>query len=380
MPTSQSLFLVVTALSVLTTACGSEDPAGASARTLEITIDTSGDEPDADGYTIQIDAESARPIPASEILRHRDISPGDHTVYVGGVAENCQVQGANPRTISLPAEGTTAITIEVVCAARTGSMLVTTLTRGPSPYPSNHTIAVDGVERSAIDTGRVLIGGLAPGRHEVQLRGVAAHCTAQGNPRTLSVRALEVALVTFFVNCVSSRGFLEITTSLRGQRSSFDLAYSVDGGRLKRLGSAGTLTEVVEAGTHLVELFNLPEDCRVLGPNPRSVEVPFDSRARLNFQIHCDTPASGSLHVSVTTSGSAIDPDGYELWVSGGTGYHLEPQDRLIISNLSPGYHGISLREVSGNCRVDSEIEDLVLVPAEAAAEVHFTVTCTDSS
>jgi hypothetical protein len=378
MPTSRSLFLVVTAAAVLIPACGSEDPAGVPARTLEITVTTSGDEPDADGYTIQIDAESARPVPPSEILRHRDVSPGDHTVYVGGVADNCEVQGANPRTISVPPEGTTAITIEVVCTARTGRLLVTTLTRGPSPYPSSHTIAVDGVERTAIDTGRVLIGGIAPGRHEVQLRGVGAHCTAQGNPRTLTVKAVEVTLVTFFVNCVSARGFLEITTSMRGQRNSFDLTYRVDGGRLKRLGSSGTLVEVLNAGTHLVELLNVPEGCRVLGPNPRSVEVLAGGGVRLNFTIHCAPPASGSLQVSVNTTGAAIDSDGYELLVSGSIPYHLEPQDRLTISNITPGYHGVSLREVSENCRVDSEIEDFVFVPAEAAAEVHFTVTCTE--
>jgi hypothetical protein len=376
MPTSRSLFLVVTAAAVLMPACGSEDPAGVPARTLEITVTTSGDEPDADGYTIQVDAEPARPVPPSEILQHRDINPGEHTVYVGDVADNCEVQGANPRTIDVPAEGTTAITIEVVCTARTGSLLVTTLTRGPSPYPSSHTIALDGVEHSAIDTGRVLIDGIVPGRHEVHLRGVAAHCTAQGNPRTLIVRAREVALLTFFVNCVGFRGLLEITTSLRGQKNS--LAYRLDGGRPTDLGRNGFMTEVVGAGTHLVELLNLPENCRVLGPNPRQVEVPPSGSVRLNFPIHCDPQVTGSLHVSVTTAGSAIDPDGYTLFVSGGVQYHLEPQDRLIISNLAPGYHGVSLREVSGNCRVDSEIEDLVLVPAEAAAEVHFSVTCTE--
>jgi hypothetical protein len=378
MPTSRSLFLIVTAAVVLMPACGSEDPAGVSARTLEITITTSGDEPDADGYTIQVDAESARPVLPSEILQHRDISPGDHTVYLGGVADNCKVQGANPRTISVPAEGMATITIEVVCTAQTASMLVTTLTRGPSPYPSSHTIAVDGVERSAIDTGRVLIDGIAPGRHEIHLRGVAAHCTAQGNPRTLIVQAREVALVTFFVNCVGFRGLLEITTSLRGQKNS--LAYRLDGGRPTDLGRNGFMTEVVGAGTHLVELLNLPENCRVLGPNPRQVEVPPSGSVRLNFPIHCDPPVTGSLHVSVTTAGSAVDPDGYALVVSGSIPYHLEPQDQLIIPNIAPGYHGVSLREVSQNCQVDSDVEDLVFVPAEAAAEVHFTVTCTASS
>ena len=373
----RALILIVTAAVVLLPACGSEDPAGVSPRTLEITVTTAGDEPDTDGYTIQIDAESARPLPPFEILQHRDISPGDHTVYVGGVADNCEVQGANPRTINVPAEGTVTIAIEVVCTAQTGSMLVTTLTRGPSPYPSRHTIAVDGVERSAIDTGRVLIDGIAPGRHEVHLRGVATHCIAQGNPRTLAVRAREVALVTFFINCVGFRGLLEITTSLRGQRNS--LAYRLDGGRPTQLGRSGFMTEVVGAGFHLVELLNLPENCRVLGPNPRQVEVPPSGSVRLNFPIQCDTSATGSLHVSVTTAGSPIDPDGYTLFVSGDAEYHLEPQDRLIVPNLAPGYHGVSLREVSANCRVDSEIGDLVLIPAEAAAAIHFAVTCTDS-
>jgi hypothetical protein len=379
MLTWRCLSLLCICASALVLACGGEAPTGVPVRVLEITVATSGDEPDADGYTVQIDAEPARPLASPAAFQHRDISPGDHTVYVGGVAENCAVQGANPRTVSVPAEGTTTITIEIVCAARRGSVLVTTRTQGPSPYPSGHTIAVDGAESAVIDTGRVLIGGIAPGRHVIQLRGIAPHCTTVGNPRTVTVRAVEVTPVEFHVTCVGLHGILEITTSPIGHQNPADFAYRLDGGQPLQLGSAAVLTREVDAGTHLVELLRIPPNCRVLGPNPRPVEIPAGGRGRVNFTIHCDPFAAGNLAVSVTTTGAATDTDGYELLLTGGTRYQLEPRDRVVISNLQHGYHYISLQGVSGNCRVDGEVERLVFVAAAATAAVEFVVACAEA-
>ena len=101
------------ALAAGTLACGSDGPAGVPTRTLEIVVVTSGEEADADGYTVQIDAQPSRTVGASEVLQNHDISPGNHTVYVAGVASNCAVDGANPRTVSVLAEGTTTLTIQV---------------------------------------------------------------------------------------------------------------------------------------------------------------------------------------------------------------------------------------------------------------------------
>jgi hypothetical protein len=371
---SHSRFSV--ALAAMALACGADDPVSNPTRTLEITVVTSGDEPDTDGYTVQIDAEPARPVGSAEVLQHSDISPGDHTVYVGGVAENCNVQGANPRTVSVPAEGTTNITIEVVYGVRGGSVLVALRTQGFAPYPSAYTVAIDGGEAAAVDTGRVLFSRIPPGQHLIQLRGLAEPCTTQGNPRTVSVRAVEVTQVEFFIICPGGRGILEITTSPLGYQNPGDFAFRVDEGRAMRLPSGATLSLAVNPGNHAVELMQIPPNCRVLGPNPRPVHIPAGGQRRVNFTIHCDPFAPGSLHVSVVTSGSAPDPDGYQLLLNGDTRYQLRARDRLVIPGLSPGNHLIVLTGLSGNCRVDGENLRTVFVPVGGVAEEHYVVGC----
>jgi hypothetical protein len=372
-----SLFSV--ALVAVVLACGPDDPASTPTRTLEIMVVTSGEELDADGYTVQVDAEPSRPVGSSEVFEHRDIGPGDHTVHLGGIAENCVVEGANPRTVSVPTEGTTSITIEVVCAPRAGSVLVTIRTQGPATYPNPYTVALDGSERVAVDTGRVLLSSIPPGRHLVQLHGVAEHCTAHGNPRTVSVRAVEVTRVEFFVICASQHAVLEVTTSPLGYQNAGDFAFRVDGGSPMPLGSSATLSMVVNSGDHTVELLRIPPNCRVMGPNPHPVDLPAGGRGRVNFNIYCDPFAPGSLKVSVTTSGADLDPDGYQLMLNGGTWYQLRPLGRVVIQGLSPGHHLIMLLGLSVNCRVDGENERTVFVPVGGVAEEHYFVACTNA-
>src|SRR5439155_23613573 len=41
---------------------------------------------------------------------------GDHSIALTGVAANCTVSGANPRTVTVPSGGTTTTTFSVSCA------------------------------------------------------------------------------------------------------------------------------------------------------------------------------------------------------------------------------------------------------------------------
>jgi len=44
---------------------------------------------------------------------------GDHQIALSGVAGNCTVSGANPRTVNVPAGGTATTNFSVSCAAYT---------------------------------------------------------------------------------------------------------------------------------------------------------------------------------------------------------------------------------------------------------------------
>jgi hypothetical protein len=286
-----SLFRYVSLLSIAVAAgalgCGSDDPAGVPTRTLEVVVVTSGDETDTDGFTVQIDAEPSRTIGPSEILQAEDISPGNHTVFVAGVAENCAVEGANPRTVSVPDEGTTRLTVQVICGARTGSVRVAIRTRGPATYPPAYVVAVDGIEAAPVDTGRVLLEGIPPGPHVIELRGIPLHCRSHGNHFRITVKPGEVAGVEFFVECVGLHGTIVITTLASGSKLPDSFVFTVDGKSPMPIAPLALRTVTVNAGPHTVELLQIPSHCRTEGPNPYPVEVPAAGVGRVRFPVRC---------------------------------------------------------------------------------------------
>jgi hypothetical protein len=285
---SRCLSPLSSSLAAFALACGSDGPAGVPARTLEIVVVTSGEEADADGYTVQIDAQPSRTVGAAEVLQDDDITAGNHTVYVGGVAGNCTVQGANPRTVSVSATGKTTLTIQVVCGARLGSILVGIRTHGPATYPAPYTVALDGVEAAAVDTGRVLLERIPPGEHLVELRRVPSHCAVNGNQWRITVKPVEVASVEFFVECAGLHGILAITTLTFGPQPPDNFVFTVDGKNPRSIAPLAINAVAVSAGSHVVELLQIPPKCQVQEPNPYPVEVPAAGRGQVIFSVQCE--------------------------------------------------------------------------------------------
>jgi hypothetical protein len=83
---------------------------------LTVTTSTTGSNLDPDGYTVVIDGGAAsRPIATNGSVTFTGPA-GDHQVALSGVATNCTVSGANPRTVTVPAGGSTTTTFSVSCA------------------------------------------------------------------------------------------------------------------------------------------------------------------------------------------------------------------------------------------------------------------------
>jgi hypothetical protein len=374
----RSLLTSLLLASGTTLACNGTDITGSTGATLEVTVSTTGAEPDIDGYTVQVDAEHARPVKPAGTIQARNIPPGDHTIYVGGVADNCIVNGANPRSISVPVEGITTIAIEVVCVARTGGVLVTTRTQGAPPYPNDHAVLVDGVERAAIDTGIALIKSVAPGRHVIQLIGMASQCSAEQNPTTVTVNADGVTNVEFQIICVGLHGILEIAVGDFGSQNPESYAYSVDGGPPRLLGlSLSVGIRNTAAGTHKVQLLDIPPNCTVLGDNPSLVTVPPGGRGRVVFDVFCNPFPPGSIRLSVTTTGVSPDEDGYTIVGDFGPELAIPANGQVTISDLMPTNYSVGLSGIPPNCAVEGDNPRLVEVSIGATLDVAFTVTCT---
>ncbi|HLB81842.1 MAG TPA: hypothetical protein VJJ54_02030, partial [Gemmatimonadales bacterium] len=94
-------------------------PTGGGTGSLTVTTSTTGSSLDPDGYTVTIDGSFSQPIPTNGTVTFMGPS-GDHSLALSGVASNCTVGGANPRTVNVPSGGTATTTFSVSCAPTGG--------------------------------------------------------------------------------------------------------------------------------------------------------------------------------------------------------------------------------------------------------------------
>lgn len=87
-------------------------PSGA----LEVTASTTGLRHDADGYTVTLKTTGEqRGLDPQGTATFEDVPEGDREIEVSEIADNCLVDGANPRTITVSGGQTTTATVNVEC-------------------------------------------------------------------------------------------------------------------------------------------------------------------------------------------------------------------------------------------------------------------------
>jgi hypothetical protein len=352
--------------------------------TLEITTSTSGAEQDADGYSVQIDGGPARTIGAAATLTVTEVTPGTHTVQLGEVAANCTISGDNPRTVSVTAGETTTVSFAVTCNPTTGSLTITAATTGPSPDSDGYIISIDGADRGTLAVnGAVTIIGLVPGSYLVGLSGVAANCQIQGdNARSVIITAGQNASLMYTITCATpppGTGSLHITTATTGpdpDRNGY--TFAIDGGVSQPIGVNGTTTLTnLAAGAHVATLADVAGNCTLQGTNTRSVTVTGGATTELNFLITCSA-TTGTIRVSVTTSGSPTDPDGYVVKLDGGDpGLSIGTSGSVSFSSVPAGTYTVALTGLAANCSVTGEPSRNTTVAAGATSELSFSITCT---
>jgi len=178
--------------------------------TLTVTTSTTGSDLDPDGYTVTLDGgATSQPIATNGSVSFTGPA-GDHTVALSGMAGNCSVSGANPRTVTVPSGGTVSTTFSVTCAATgggTGSLTVITSTTGSNLDPDGYTITIDGSFSQPIGTNASVTFTGPSGDHTLALSGVASNCSVSGaNPRTVTVPSGGTTSTTFSVSCAATGG------------------------------------------------------------------------------------------------------------------------------------------------------------------------------
>jgi hypothetical protein len=185
--------------------CGGEDLVAPTTGEIAVTVATSGDDPDPDGYTLSLDGLQGTAI-EDNASRTLSVKEGSHTLELAGLAANCMIQGESRVTVQVAAGGTASVTFAVLCSTTAGGLTVVTTTAGNVPNPGGYSIALDQGQPQPIGpNASITLAGLAAGDHTVLLSDVPELCSVAGdNPRTATVPAGGVVMVTFAVTCTGS--------------------------------------------------------------------------------------------------------------------------------------------------------------------------------
>jgi probable HAF family extracellular repeat protein len=267
----------------------------------------------------------------------------------------------------------------------TGTLEVTTATTGVETDPDGYTLQVDSDSPQAIGSAATWqSGNLAEGSHTVAVSGIAANCVVEGeNPRTVSITAGETTTVTFAIICGATTGNLRVTAASTGPSPDIDgYTLLLDGANRGAIGpTAETTLEGLTAGAHSIGLAGVAGNCLVEGENPRAVTVTAGGTATADFVVTCQTPpaSTGSIHITTTTSGGGIDPDGYQFQIDGSGTQPIASSGEATVNNLAVGPHSVLLAGVASHCSVTGTSPQSVSVTAGGIAEAAFSVTCQDA-
>jgi hypothetical protein len=173
---------------------------------LRVITRTTGEDPDDDGYVLRVNDEDVGGIENNDEQTISDLAPGDYTVELGDVADNCEVADENPRTVTVTAGETAETEFDVTCTAveqPLGSIHVQITTTGETPDDDGYQLLLDLNDPQPVEaTDEITFAGINPGSHELELSDVALNCTVDGGAtRSVEVEAEEMVEVSFVVNC-----------------------------------------------------------------------------------------------------------------------------------------------------------------------------------
>jgi methylmalonyl-CoA mutase cobalamin-binding subunit len=174
---------------------------------IEVAVRTNGSDVDTDGFSVTVDGGTARFVAPGGSVILDSLSQGSHSVLLSGLAENCQVEGTNPRPVVVGPDGQADVSFDVRCArATTGGFTIQVSTSGEAPDTDGYALAVAGADIRGIGPGASeTFTGLTPGAHLVTLKDVDEPCAVTGgNPQLFTVIAGKTVLVRLAVACGAS--------------------------------------------------------------------------------------------------------------------------------------------------------------------------------
>lgn len=262
----------------------------------------------------------------------------------------------------------------------TGALRVSIVTRGEDLDPDGYNVRVDAKGVHIVASNDFLaLPELPVGKHTIGLEGLAMNCVSEsGRFLEVEVPADRETEVAFVVACVARIGSIDVSASTAGVDLA-PAAYTVrvDTGIAQTLGVNGIVTlSNVREGAHAITLSGIGDDCRVIGANPRYVDVSFRGLASIRFDVKCALMTR--LQITTSSSGADVDPDGYtlEFVTDGFTQSVALPSNGTLTTPLFAGAYSVTMRGISANCMPKGDVARQIELMPSAQNAVSLEVDC----
>lgn len=315
-------------------ACGTDDPVAPARGDLILVLDTSGPDPDPDGYTLLLDGAPREVLPVTGTVSVPDIPAGDHTVGLAGVAANCSPTPVLPTTVTIAAGADATLPLALVC----GKILP-------------HDLAY-------VEAGDIFLRPALGGRptNLTQEPGFDVEPAWSPDGARLAFRSTRNGSDDIYVMAADGTGLLQLTSGAAGDA---DPEWSPDGTWIlftRQTAGASDLYRVRADGSELVNLTGgagrssqgswSPDGGRIAFVSTRrGVVAEGDTVLELHV-MQADGSGVTALEGEVPRSGDDLDPD----WSPDGTQIVFWTSEETELANF----------HVTADYRIDADGTDLV--------------------
>ncbi|MFN0181173.1 MAG: hypothetical protein ACKVZ0_20395 [Gemmatimonadales bacterium] len=166
--------------------------------TLRLSVATTGEDPDLDGYSVELDGKRLARMRPEEVATF-PVAEGRHQLVLREIDENCS---ADPAARQLDIAGGGAVSVAFVVHCLATGVEVTAVATGMD-LDNRYLLRIDGGDKALFAADSSLRWTrLAPGSYGIGLADVAPNCVvAPPNPRTITVTTATVQPVSFAVSC-----------------------------------------------------------------------------------------------------------------------------------------------------------------------------------
>lgn len=280
----------------------------ATSGVIEVSVATTGIDPDPDGYRIQIDSSGpSQPIGINGIARFAGLGLGTHKVAVMERTANCPVAPQHPREVTLTGSAsvrdTARVAFEVNCASSRGNIQIIAVTSGAELDPTGYVLQLENScdsygcfsdwEATIANNGEQTVTGVPIGQHWLLISDISRNCTIAGSSsRHVTVNSAVTTVVPIEVTCVQTAR-IELTVATTGvdlDPNGYGVSLSGATGEGRSVTPNATVTfDSLRAGDYQLSLGDVTLNCSVAGANPRPVNVQGGSTSPVLFDVSCAT-------------------------------------------------------------------------------------------